>query len=84
MNTIFGLCCKCCWICKTSWCNRLYFFRYDWTIVSEVAKDFPLQQVIGGSMGCEYVDVFSSLLLKNMRHILTKILVLLGDMDLIR
>lgn len=71
-------------MCKASQCNRIHFFRYDWTIVSKVAQDFPLQQVIGGSMGCEYVDVFSSLLLKNMRHILTKILVLLGDMDLIR
>lgn len=59
-------------------------FRYDWTIVSKVAQDFPLQRVIGGAMGCEYVDVFSALLQKNMRHILTKILVLLGDMDLIR
>lgn len=64
--------------------DHLHFFRYDWTIVSKVAQDFPLQQVIGASMGCEYVDVFSSLLLKNMRHILTKVLVLLGDMDLIR
>lgn len=61
-----------------------HFFRYDWSIVSKVAQEFPLQQVIGGSMGCEYVDVFSSLLQKNMRHILSKILVLLGDMDLIR
>lgn len=68
----------------TSRIDHLHFFRYDWTIVSKVAQDFPLQQVIGGSMGCEYVDVFSSLLLKNMRHILTKVLVLLGDMDLIR
>lgn len=84
MNVICGFCCKCCRICKASRCNRLHCFRYDWTIVSKVAQDFPLQQVIGGSMGCEYVDVFSSLLLKNMRHILTKILVLLGDMDLIR
>lgn len=60
------------------------FLRYDWTIVSKVAQDFPLQQVIGGSMGCEYIDVFSSLLQKDMRHILTKILTVLGDMDLIR
>lgn len=75
---------ECGWVCKASPCSRLHFCRYDWTLVSKVAEDFPLQQVIGGSMGCEHVDVFSSLLLKDMRHILTKILLLLGDMDLIR
>lgn len=35
-------------------------------------------------MGCEFVDVFSSLLSRNMRNVLTSILALLGDMDLIR
>lgn len=58
--------------------------RYDWSIVTKVAEDHLLDRVIGGQMGCEYVDIFSSLLHRNMRNILTKILALLGDMDLIR
>uniref|UniRef100_A0A3Q3W5V6 ZBR-type domain-containing protein n=1 Tax=Mola mola TaxID=94237 RepID=A0A3Q3W5V6_MOLML len=57
---------------------------YDWSIVTKVAEDHRLDCVIGGEMGCEFVDIFSSLLSKNMRNILTKILALLGDMDLIR
>lgn len=35
-------------------------------------------------MGCEFVDIFSSLLSRNMRNVLVSILALLGDMDLIR
>lgn len=58
--------------------------RFDWTIVHKVANDHLLDRVIGGHMGLEYVDVFSSLLSRNMRSILTNILSLLGDMDLIR
>lgn len=58
--------------------------RYDWSIISRVAEDHLLDRVIGVQMGCEHVDVFSSLLMRNMRHILKKILALLGDMDLIR
>ncbi|XP_061693701.1 F-box only protein 5 [Syngnathoides biaculeatus] len=57
--------------------------RYDWSVVSEVAKDYQLHQVIGGGMGSDFVDVFASLLSKNMRNILANILALLGDMDLI-
>nr|XP_057914561.1 F-box only protein 5 [Doryrhamphus excisus] len=57
--------------------------RYDWSIISKVAEDHLLHQVIGRQMGLEYVDVFSSLLSKNMRCILAKILALLGDLDLI-
>ncbi|XP_070772514.1 F-box only protein 5 [Enoplosus armatus] len=57
--------------------------RYDWSIVTKVAEDHLLDRVIGGQMGREYVDVFSSLLSRNMRSILTNILALLGDMDLI-
>ncbi|XP_061646391.1 F-box only protein 5 [Phyllopteryx taeniolatus] len=57
--------------------------RYDWSVITEVAKDHLLHQVIGGGMGCEFVDVFASLLSKNMRSILANILALLGDMDLI-
>lgn len=57
--------------------------RYDWSLVSKVAENFPLDRVIGGHMGQEYVDMFSSLLSRNMRSILTNILALLGDMDLI-
>ncbi|XP_049591890.1 F-box only protein 5 [Syngnathus scovelli] len=57
--------------------------RYDWSVISKVAEDHLLHQVIGGRMGLEFVDVFSSLLSKNMRIILANILALLGDMDLI-
>ncbi|KAM9344606.1 F-box only protein 5 [Symphorus nematophorus] len=57
--------------------------RYDWSIVTKVAEDHLLDRVIGGQMGLEYVDMFSSLLSRNMRSILTNILALLGDMDLI-
>ncbi|XP_042358250.1 F-box only protein 5 [Plectropomus leopardus] len=57
--------------------------RYDWSIVSKVAEDHLLDRVIGGQMGRDYVDMFSCLLSRNMRSILTNILALLGDMDLI-
>ncbi|KAI3363391.1 hypothetical protein L3Q82_012007 [Scortum barcoo] len=57
--------------------------RYDWSVVTKVAEDHLLDRVIGGQMGQEFVDVFSSLLSRNMRSILTNILSLLGDMDLI-
>ncbi|KAA8583566.1 hypothetical protein FQN60_014774 [Etheostoma spectabile] len=57
--------------------------RYDWSIISKVAEDHLLDRVIGGQMGREYVDIFSCLLSRNMRSILTNILALLGDMDLI-
>lgn len=58
--------------------------RYDWSIVSKVAEDHLLDRVIGGQIGCEFVDMFSSLLSRNMKNILINILALLGDMDLIR
>ncbi|XP_068184006.1 F-box only protein 5 [Antennarius striatus] len=58
--------------------------RYDWSVVSKVAEDHLLDRVVGGHMGLEYVDIFSSLLARNMKSILSDILVLLGDMDLIR
>ncbi|XP_019942734.2 F-box only protein 5 [Paralichthys olivaceus] len=57
--------------------------RYDWSIVTKVAEDHLLDRVIGGQMGREYVDMFVSLLSRNMRSILSNILALLGDMDLI-
>ncbi|KAM9847927.1 F-box only protein 5 [Aulostomus maculatus] len=57
--------------------------RYDWSIVSKVAESHFLDRVIGGQMGQEYIDMFSSLLSRNMKSVLTSILVLLGDMDLI-
>uniref|UniRef100_UPI0037E84A11 F-box only protein 5 n=1 Tax=Semicossyphus pulcher TaxID=241346 RepID=UPI0037E84A11 len=57
--------------------------RYDWSIPSQVAEDHLLDRVIGGQMGLEYVDMFSSLLCRNMRGILSNILALLNDMDLI-
>lgn len=58
--------------------------RYDWSVVTKVAEDYLLDRVIGRKMGLEHVDVFSSLLSRNMRGILTQILALLGDADLIR
>ncbi|XP_040905952.1 F-box only protein 5 [Toxotes jaculatrix] len=57
--------------------------RYDWSIVTKVAEEHLLDRVIGGHMGQEYIDMFTSLLSRNMRSILTNILALLGDMDLI-
>ncbi|XP_061600941.1 F-box only protein 5 [Cololabis saira] len=57
--------------------------RYDWSIISKVAENHLLDRVIGGHMGLEYVDMFTSLLSRNMRSILTNILALLGEMDLI-
>ncbi|XP_045927446.1 F-box only protein 5 [Micropterus dolomieu] len=57
--------------------------RYDWNIVTKVAEDHLLDRVIGGQMGLEYIDMFSSLLCRNMKIILSNILALLGDMDLI-
>ncbi|XP_046885385.1 F-box only protein 5 [Hypomesus transpacificus] len=56
---------------------------YDWTIISKLAKDFNLDRVIGGHMGRECVDVFTALLERDMRHILTRILGMLGEVDLI-
>lgn len=35
-------------------------------------------------MGCEFVDIFSSLLSRNMKNVLARILALLGGLDLIR
>ncbi|KAM6915884.1 F-box only protein 5 [Xenentodon cancila] len=57
--------------------------RYDWSIISKVAENYLLDRVIGGHMGLEYVDMFASLLSRNMKSILTNILALLGEMDLI-
>uniref|UniRef100_A0A3Q3K652 ZBR-type domain-containing protein n=1 Tax=Monopterus albus TaxID=43700 RepID=A0A3Q3K652_MONAL len=57
--------------------------RYDLSVIRKVAEDHLLDRVIGGHMGCEYIDMFASLLFRNMRCILTNILALLGDMDLI-
>ncbi|XP_039995289.1 F-box only protein 5 [Xiphias gladius] len=70
-------------VCEELTKNYLKNKRYDWSIVTKVAEDHLLDQVIGGKMGQEYVDMFTSLLSKNMRSILTNILALLGDMDLI-
>lgn len=57
---------------------------YDWTVVDKVAENFGLHNVIGGKMGLAFVDVLCELLKKDMRHILARILSLLGDCDLIR
>ncbi|KAI4891850.1 hypothetical protein NFI96_022341, partial [Prochilodus magdalenae] len=56
---------------------------YDWTIISRLAELHGLHHVIGGKMGLEHVDIFCGLLKKDMKHILTRILSLLGESDLI-
>uniref|UniRef100_H2LFY8 F-box only protein 43 n=1 Tax=Oryzias latipes TaxID=8090 RepID=H2LFY8_ORYLA len=56
---------------------------YDWSIIPKMAEGYLLDRVIGRQMGLEHVDVFVSLLSRNMKIILTNILALLGDMDLI-
>lgn len=57
--------------------------RYDWSVIPKLAEDFHLDRVIGGQMGVDYVDMFSSLVSRNMKCILAQILALLGDLDLI-
>ncbi|TSN48452.1 F-box only protein 5 [Bagarius yarrelli] len=56
---------------------------YDWTLINKLAERYGLQNIIGPKMGLEYVDVLGALLKKDMKHILTRILGLLGDWDLI-
>ncbi|XP_062851041.1 F-box only protein 5 [Trichomycterus rosablanca] len=56
---------------------------YDWSVVSTVAENHGLHNVIGAKMGLDYVDIFCGLLKKDMKHILTRILSFLGDCDLI-
>ncbi|KAM6956255.1 F-box only protein 5 [Aplochiton taeniatus] len=56
---------------------------YDWSVIDKVAQKHCLDRVIGGQMGREFVDVFSSLLERDMKHVLTRILGLLGEQDLI-
>lgn len=57
---------------------------YDWTVVNKLAENFGLHNVIGKKMGLEYVDLLCELLKKDMKHILTRILGLLGENDLIK
>lgn len=57
---------------------------YDWTVVSKLAERYGLHNIIGTKMGLEYVDILCDLLRKDMKHILTRILGLLGDCDLIK
>lgn len=57
---------------------------YDWTVVNKVAVNFGLHNVIGGKMGLQFVDILCDLLKKDMRHILARVLGLLGDCDLVR
>uniref|UniRef100_A0A672PRQ7 Peptide chain release factor 1-like, mitochondrial n=1 Tax=Sinocyclocheilus grahami TaxID=75366 RepID=A0A672PRQ7_SINGR len=56
---------------------------YDWTVVDKVAENYGLNNVIGGKMGRQFVDILCGLLRKDMRHILARILGLLGDCDLV-
>ncbi|KAL2083273.1 hypothetical protein ACEWY4_021046 [Coilia grayii] len=57
--------------------------HYDWSVINKLANSGGLQNVIGGKMGLECVDILSALLEKNMKHILTRILSRLEDTDLI-
>lgn len=57
--------------------------RYDWSVISTLANNSGLQNVIGGKMGLECLDILSTLLEKDMKHILTRILRQLGESDLI-
>ncbi|XP_061084765.1 F-box only protein 5 [Conger conger] len=56
---------------------------YDWAVVHALAGQFGLHNVVGGEMGLEHLDVLQGLLEKGMRHILTWILALLDDVDLV-
>ncbi|XP_038816846.1 F-box only protein 5 [Salvelinus namaycush] len=56
---------------------------YDWSVISRIAEDSGLERVIGGHVGLECMDVLKALLERDMKHILTRILRLLGDVDLI-
>lgn len=56
---------------------------YDWSVISRLAEDSGLERVIGGHVGLECMDVLKALLERDMKHILTRILLLLGDVDLI-
>ncbi|MCJ8730873.1 hypothetical protein PDJAM_G00189430 [Pangasius djambal] len=56
---------------------------YDWTVINKLAEHYGLDNIIGAKMGLEYVDVLCGLLKKDMKHILTRILGLLGECDLI-
>ncbi|XP_026133509.1 F-box only protein 5-like [Carassius auratus] len=56
---------------------------FDWTVVDKVAEKHGLHNVIGGKMGRPFVDILCGLLRKDMRHILSRILGLLGDCDLV-
>ncbi|KAK7149022.1 hypothetical protein R3I93_013127 [Phoxinus phoxinus] len=57
--------------------------NFDWTVVNKVAVNFGLHNVIGGKMGLQFVDILCDLLKKDMRHILARVLGLLGDSDLV-
>ncbi|XP_048865106.1 F-box only protein 5 [Brienomyrus brachyistius] len=57
--------------------------RYDLIAVRSLVKGSGLQNVIGRKMGLDHVDILQMLWEKDMKHILTKILRLLGDADLI-
>ncbi|KAK1791389.1 hypothetical protein P4O66_013401, partial [Electrophorus voltai] len=70
-------------VCKELAKNYRKKQSYDWTVIDKIAKNYGLHNVIGGKMGLDYVDILCGLLKKDMKHILTKILALLGEWDLI-
>lgn len=58
--------------------------RYDFTVINKVAENHSLHNVIGKKMALDQLDILCGLFKKDMRHILTRILGLLGECDLIR
>ncbi|XP_076141571.1 F-box only protein 5 isoform X1 [Alosa pseudoharengus] len=57
--------------------------NYDWSVISTLANNSGLQNVIGGKMGLECLDILSTLMERDMRHILSRILRHVEDSDLI-
>ncbi|KAF5900373.1 F-box only protein 5, partial [Clarias magur] len=70
-------------VCKQLAKSYMQSQSYDWTVINKLAKDYGLHNIIGVKMGLEYVDILCGLLKKDMKHILTRILGLLGESDLI-
>ncbi|XP_030628162.1 F-box only protein 5 [Chanos chanos] len=57
--------------------------RYDWSVINRVASNHDLHNVTGRKIGLEDLDILAELLKRDMKHILTRILRLLGEYDLI-
>ncbi|XP_062375739.1 F-box only protein 5 [Sardina pilchardus] len=57
--------------------------NYDWSVISRLANNSGLQNVIGGKMGLECLDILGTLMERDMKHILRRILGHVEDSDLI-